>query len=60
VRDLIGRGRRIEPARMAREFTALLLEGFRAHPAAAADAAPLDRIEARLARLEGEIRARAR
>jgi AcrR family transcriptional regulator len=60
VRDLLGRGRRIEPARMAREIAATLLGGFGARPAPAADGAPLDRIEARLARLEGELRARAR
>jgi TetR/AcrR family fatty acid metabolism transcriptional regulator len=59
VRDLVGRGRRIDPARMAREITSMLLEGFGARPAVR-DAGPLDRIEARLARLEGEIRARDR
>jgi hypothetical protein len=59
VRDLVGRGRRIEPARMAREITAMLLDGFGAREAAVA-AAPLERIEARLARLEGEMRARTR
>lgn len=59
VRDLVGRGRRIDPARMAREITAMLLEGFAGRPALR-DADPLDRIEARLARLEGEIRARDR
>lgn len=59
IRDLVGRGRRIDPARMAREITAMLLEGFGARPAAR-DPDPLDRIEARLARLEGEIRARDR
>jgi AcrR family transcriptional regulator len=58
VRDLVGRGRRIEPARMAREFTALLLEGFGRRPAAAS--APLRVIEARLARIEGELKSRAR
>ena len=58
VRDLLGRSRRIEPARMAREMTAMLLDGFAARPAAAV--APLERIEARLARLEGELRGRAR
>ncbi|MFZ4760213.1 MAG: TetR/AcrR family transcriptional regulator [Burkholderiaceae bacterium] len=58
VRDLLGRGRRIEPARMAREMTAMLLDGFAARPTAAV--APLERIEARLARLEGELRGRAR
>jgi AcrR family transcriptional regulator len=59
VRDLLGRGRRIEPARMAREIATMLLEGW-APRAAPADAEPLGRIEARLARLEGELRARAR
>jgi AcrR family transcriptional regulator len=59
VRDLIGRGRRIEPARMAREITALLLQGFGPRPAPAAQA-PLERIEARLAALEGELRSRGR
>ena len=59
VRDLLGRGRRIEPARMAREMAGLLLEGFGQRAAPAAEA-PLERIEARLARLEGELRARAR
>jgi AcrR family transcriptional regulator len=59
VRDLLGRGRRIEPARMAREMTALLLEGFGQRTAPVAEA-PLERIEARLARLEGELRSRAR
>jgi AcrR family transcriptional regulator len=59
VRDLLGRGRRIEPARMAREMTALLLEGFGQRAAPVAEA-PLERIEARLARLEGELRSRAR
>jgi TetR/AcrR family transcriptional regulator, fatty acid metabolism regulator protein len=59
VRDLLGRGRRIEPARMAREMTALLLEGFGQRVAPVAEA-PLERIEARLARLEGELRSRAR
>ena len=58
VRDLLGRGRRIEPARMAREIAATALDGFA--PRAATEPAPLDRIEARLARLEGEMRARAR
>jgi AcrR family transcriptional regulator len=62
VRDLLGRGRRIEPARMAREITAMLLEGWTPRPAAAEAEPPrsLDRIEARLARLEGELRVRAR
>ncbi|HYF58953.1 MAG TPA: TetR/AcrR family transcriptional regulator [Burkholderiaceae bacterium] len=64
VRDLLGRGRRIEPARMAREIAALLLDGFAARPAAAVAPAPvadpIDRLEARLARLEDELRARAR
>ena len=59
VRDLVGRGRRIDPVRLAREFTAMLLEGFGTRPAPS-DGGPLDRIEARLARLEGEIRARDR
>jgi AcrR family transcriptional regulator len=62
VRDLVGRGRRIEPARMAREIVAMLLEGFAARAPAAESVAsvPLRRIEARLARLEGELKARAR
>jgi len=59
VRDLLGRGRRIEPARMAREMAGLLLEGFGQRPVPVVEA-PLERIEARLARLEGELRARAR
>jgi AcrR family transcriptional regulator len=62
VRELLGRGRRIDPPRMAREMTAMLLDGFAARPPAvpSAKGAPLDRIEARLARLEDELRARAR
>jgi AcrR family transcriptional regulator len=62
VRDLLGRGRRIEPARMAREIVAMLLTGFAARQQAggAAARAPLERIEARLARLEGELKVRAR
>jgi AcrR family transcriptional regulator len=62
VRDLVGRGRRIEPARMAREITAMLLGGWgvvASEPTAAPDAS-IGRIEARLAVLEGELRARAR
>jgi AcrR family transcriptional regulator len=59
VRDLLGRGRRIEPARMAREMAGLLLDGFGQRPVPVVEA-PLERIEARLARLEGELRARAR
>jgi AcrR family transcriptional regulator len=62
VRDLVGRGRRIEPARMAREITAMLLGGWGAaagEPTAAPDGS-IGRIEARLAVLEGELRARAR
>jgi AcrR family transcriptional regulator len=62
VRDLLGRGRRIEPARMAREITAMLLGGW--GPAegesAAAPDGPIGRIEARLAVLEGELKARGR
>jgi AcrR family transcriptional regulator len=58
VRDLLGRGRRIDPARLAREMVALLMQGLGARPQIVE--APLDRIEARLARLEGEMRARAR
>jgi AcrR family transcriptional regulator len=60
ARDLVGRGRRIEPVRMAREIATLLLDGFAARRPPAADAAPLERIEARLARLEGELRDRGR
>jgi AcrR family transcriptional regulator len=65
VRDQLGRGRRIEPARLAREIAAMLLDGWAprsgpAEPAAAPGPGPLDRIEARLARLEVELRARAR
>lgn len=58
VRDLLGRGRRIEPARMAREIATMLLDGWGARPATGA-ATPAS-IEARLARLEGELQARAR
>jgi len=57
VRDLLGRGRRIEPARMAREIAAMLLDGWA--PRTRADVPALGGIEARLARLEGELRARA-
>ena len=57
VRDLLGRGRRIEPARMAREIAAMLLDGWA--PRAPAAAGGLGSIEARLARLEGELQARA-
>jgi AcrR family transcriptional regulator len=60
IRDRVGRGRRIEPARMAREMVELLLEGFSATPRAAASEDSLGRIEARLARLEGELSNRSR
>lgn len=60
ARDLLGRGKRIEPARMAREITAMLLEGWAPRAGASGGDASLDRIEARLARLEGELRGRAR
>jgi TetR/AcrR family fatty acid metabolism transcriptional regulator len=60
VRDLLGRGRRIEPARMARQITAMLLDGWAAPAEPVPAGASLDRIEARLARLEGELRVRPR
>jgi len=62
VRDLLGRGRRIEPARMAREITAMLLGGWGPGAARAGGATdgPIGRIEARLAVLEDELRVRAR
>lgn len=62
VRELLGRGRRIEPARMAREITAMLLGGWMQESGenAGATDGPIGRIEARLAVLEGELRARVR
>jgi len=57
ARDLVGRGRRIEPARLARQMTAMLLEGW---AAPARPGVSLGGIEARLARLEDELLARAR
>jgi hypothetical protein len=43
---------------MAREITAMLLEGWAPRAGAPSADASIDRIEARLARLEGEMRGR--
>ena len=64
IRNLVGRGRRFDAPKIAREMARMLLGGWAASPEAAAriagDAAaaqdnPLDRLEARIRRLEREL-----
>jgi len=58
VRGTVGRGRRTDPAAVARAMVAMLLAGWAAAPAA--KAAPWQQLEARVARLEGRARPAAR
>ncbi len=59
IGNALGRGKRIDAGRAAREMTRMLLAGWSAAPAAEkADGPPLRAIEARLTRLEGELRRR--
>lgn len=55
VRNTVGRGRRNDPAAMAREMVRLLLDGWAA-PAPAKGAAPWQGLEARIAKLEGRLK----
>ncbi len=57
VRNTVGRGRRNDPAAVAREMVRMLLDGWAA-PAAARGAANWQDLEARIARLEGRSPAR--
>ena len=55
VRNTVGRGRRNDPAAMAREMVRLLLDGWAA-PAPSKGAAPWQGLEARIAKLEGRLK----
>jgi TetR/AcrR family fatty acid metabolism transcriptional regulator len=59
VRNTVGRGRRNDPTAVAREMVAMLLQGWAADSAPKA-AAPWQGLEARIARLEGRLKARPR
>ncbi len=58
IGNLLGRGRRIEPLRLAREITAMLMAGWQVPAAMPPASPPIARIEERLARLEGRLRRR--
>lgn len=62
VRNTVGRGRRNEPAAVAREMVAMLLDGWAVPQAAkaAGAAAPWQQLETRVARLEGRAQERSR
>lgn len=59
VRNTVGRGRRNDPATLARQMVAMLLDGWAA-PRPAKAGAPWQQLEARVARLEGRAPARSR
>ena len=59
VRNTVGRGRRNDPAAVAREIVAMLLDGWAA-PRSVKAAAPWQQLEARIARLEGRPQERSR
>ena len=59
VRNTVGRGRRNDPTAVAREMVRMLLAGWAADSAPKA-AAPWQGLEARIARLEGRLKARPR
>ena len=59
VRNTVGRGRRNDATAVAREMVRLLLDGWAAAPQAKA-AQPWQGLEARIARLEGRLKARPR
>ncbi|HMO44414.1 MAG TPA: TetR/AcrR family transcriptional regulator [Rubrivivax sp.] len=58
VRNTVGRGRRNDPAALAREMVRMLLDGWAAAPAKGA--APWQGLEARIAKLEGRLKPAAR
>jgi AcrR family transcriptional regulator len=60
VRNTVGRGKPRDAADTAREITRMMLEGWRAPPAPARDAATLHGLAQRIARLEGRLQPRPR